>query len=246
MTSAQWLAHKRMIEYSEYEMAGAFEEAIKTSSIRGLPSFMLIMREVPCQQGIPDFVALTSATFISEHDFSNLSSTECSSIVLSLLKHKAGRKRQYIKEKSNISDATLNRVLKELQNNGLICEKDGLYYLSMNSVTINDNVWAFELKLSNWKRAMFQALQNKAFANYSVVVFPFEREKVLQQNISLFDSLNVGVLLFESKTKKSKWLKRPRKEKSISKWQTLFLLGKVAKQHSQSIDLGIPLEHYHD
>lgn len=235
-----------MTEYSEYEMAGAFEEAIKTTSIHGLPSFALIMREVPCQQGIPDFVALTSATFVSEYDFSNLSSTECSSIVLSLLKHKAGRKRQYIKEKSNISDATLNRVLKELQNNGLICERDGLYYLFMNSAATNDNVWAFELKLSNWKRAMFQALQNKAFANYSVVVFPFEREKVLQQNISLFDSLNVGVLLFDSKTKKSKWLKRPRKEKSISKWQTLFLLGKVAKQHSQSIELGIPLEPYHD
>ena len=226
-----------MVEYSELEMSITFESAIKKQSIKGLPSFELLFKEVSCQQGIPDFVGLSSARFIQAHDFSNLSSTESSSIILSLLKHKAGRRKSYIKKKTNISDATLNRVLRELQSNNFIIEKNDLYYLSVEDVPTNDTIWAFELKLSNWKRALFQALQYKAFANYSVVVFPFEKEKVLRQNLSTFTEFNVGILLFDSKSQKAKWLRRPQKEKSISKWQTLFLLGKISKQHSEEISL---------
>lgn len=226
-----------MVEYSELEMSITFENAIKKHSIKGLPSFELLFKEVSCQQGIPDFVGLSSARFIQAHDFSNLSSTESSSIILSLLKHKAGRRKSYIKKKTNISDATLNRVLRELQSNNFIIEKNDLYYLSVEDVPTNDTIWAFELKLSNWKRALFQALQYKAFANYSVVVFPFEKEKVLRQNLSTFTEFNVGILLFDSKSQKAKWLRRPQKEKSISKWQTLFLLGKISKQHSEEISL---------
>lgn len=226
-----------MVEYSELEMSIAFESAIKKQSIKGLPSFELLFKEVPCQQGIPDFVGLSSARFIQAHDFSDLSSTESSSIILSLLKHKAGRRKSFIKKKTNISDATLNRVLRELQSNNFIVEKNHLYYLSVEDIPSNDTIWAFELKLSNWKRALFQALQYKAFANYSVVVFPHEKEKVLRQNLSAFKEFNVGVLLFDSKSQKSKWLIRPQKEKSISKWQTLFLLGKISKQRSEEISL---------
>lgn len=226
-----------MVEYSELEMSITFENAIKKHSIKGLPSFELLFKEVSCQQGIPDFVGLSSARFIQAHDFSNLSSTESSSIILSLLKHKAGRRKSYIKKKTNISDATLNRVLRELQSNNFIIEKNDLYYLSVEDVPTNDTIWAFELKLSNWKRALFQALQYKAFANYSVVVFPFEKEKVLRQNLSTFTEFNVGILLFDSKSQKAKWLRRPQKEKSISKWQTLFLLGQISKQYSKEISL---------
>ena len=226
-----------MVDYSELEMSITFESAIKKQSIKGLPSFEFLFKEVSCQQGIPDFVGLSSARFIQAHDFSNLSSTESSSIILSLLKHKAGRRKSYIKKKTNISDATLNRVLRELQSNNFILERNNLYYLSVENVPTNDTIWAFELKLSNWKRALFQALQYKAFANYSVVVFPFEKEKVLRQNLSTFTDFNVGVLLFDSKSQKAKWLRRPQKEKPISKWQTLFLLGKISKQHSEEISL---------
>lgn len=226
-----------MVDYSEYEMSMTFECAINKQSIKGLPSFELIFKEVPCKQGIPDFVCLSSARFIQTHDFSNLSSTESSSIILSLLKHNAGRRKSYIKKKTNISDATLNRVLRELQSNDFIIERDNLYYLSTEDVPTNDTIWAFELKLSNWKRALFQALQYKAFANYSVVVFPYEKEKVLRQNLRIFLEFNVGILLFDSKSQKAKWLRRPQKEKSISKWQTLFLLGTISKQHSDEISL---------
>lgn len=222
-----------MNEFTELEMSNAFEHTLKVSSIKGLPVFDILYKEISCQQGIPDFVGLSSASFIQNYDFTNLTSIESSSIILSLLKHNSGRKKKYIKEKTALSDATLNRVLKELLLNNFVVEKNHLYYLSVADIPQRDNIWAFELKLSNWKRALFQALQYKAFANYSVVVFPYEKENVLRQNLSAFITLNVGVLLFDVTTKNAKWIRRPRKEHSISKWQTLFLLGKISNQRSQ-------------
>ena len=162
-----------------------------------------------------------------------MTATESCSVILSILKRNSGRKKRYIKEKTSLSDATLNRALRELLINKLVIEKDGLYFLAVNDDPNKNNIWAFELKLSNWKRALFQALQYKAFANYVAVVLPYEKERVLQQNLSTFISLNVGVLLFDPKGKKTKWLRRPKKEPSISKWQTLFMLAKISNQYSK-------------
>ena len=222
-----------MDEFTELEMANAFEHALKASLVKGIPNFDILYREVSCQQGIPDFVGLSSAVLIQNYDFSNLTATESCSIIMSILKRNSGRRKEYIKEKTALSDATLNRALKELLFNGLVVEKNNLYFLSINGNSQKDSIWAFELKLSNWKRALFQALQYKAFANYVAVVLPYERENILRKNLSTFITLNVGVLLFDPKSQKSKWLRRPKKEASISKWQTLFLLGKISNQHSQ-------------
>lgn len=228
-----------MSEISELEMATAFDLTLKMNLIKGIPKFNLLYREVICQQGIADFVGLTSGDFIRRYNFANISSIESSSLVLSLLKHKSGRSRMYLKNKTELSDATLNRTLKELAASNYIFEKDNLYFVSVQNTIPKDNIWAFELKLSNWKRAMFQALQYKAFANYSVVVFPLEKEKVLHENLQAFVEFNIGVLLYDAKTGNNKWLKHPRKEKPISKWQTMFMLAKTSSQYSQEIPIAL-------
>ena len=89
------------------------------------------------------------------------------------------------------------------------------------------DIWAFELKLADWRRAIFQALQYKAFASYSVTVFPLEKEKILQDNIDVFKELNIGLMLLDIETSKSKWLNRPKKSKPISRWQKLYVFFKV-------------------
>lgn len=222
-----------MISFSELEMSDAFEIILKSSTIRGIPQFDLLYKEVASQQGIPDFVGLTSNYFINKYNFEEISSIESASLILSFLKRKSGRRWKYLKEHTSLSDTTLNRILKELLAHKYITIENNLYYLAVTSIPQGDNIWAFELKLSNWKRALFQALQYKAFANYVVVVFPFEKENILRQNLTAFAEMNVGVLLFDANYCRTKWIRRPRKESPISKWQTLFLLGKIAHQHSQ-------------
>lgn len=226
-----------MIQLSELEMANSFEKALKSSVIRCIPHFDIVYRELKCQQGIPDFIGIPSDKFVTTFNFSTLSSIESSSVILSFLKYHSGRRKDYLKKKTALSDNLLNKSIRELQNNKFIVEANGLYYISPQMELFNDNIWAFELKLSNWKRALFQALQNKTFSNFSIVVFPFGKEHVLMQNLDVFAKLNVGVLLFEASSFKTKWLYRAKKEQPVSKWATWFLLGKVSSQKSQEISL---------
>lgn len=224
-------------------MANAFESAIKASAIKSLPNFDLVYREVVCQQGIADFVGLTSAASVFlNNNLEELSSTDSSSQILSLLKLNSGRKIKFLSGRIGITDATLNRVLKELISKNYVVKKNELYYLSKSYNLDKTNIWAFELKLSNWKRALFQALQYKAFANYSVVVFPLAKEKLIKENLDPFQKLNIGVLLFNPETLESKWISRAKKEHSISRWHTVFLLGQISNQfsHEHNISTLLP------
>lgn len=109
-----------------------------------------------------------------------------------------------------------------------ILKKGSLYYLN-SEIILQEEIWAFELKLADWKRAIFQASQYKAFASYSVAVFPAEKENIIRENIQSFKKLNIGVLIFDLKNKKSKWLSRSKKSKPVSKWQMVYILLKLSK-----------------
>ncbi len=220
-----------MFDFSEFEMADVFKYALENSLIKGIPSFEILSSEAMCQQGIADFVGITSAEMVKKYTNISITSSESSSVILSILKYKSGRSREYLQKKTNLSDASFYRATKELIDVGLIIQSGNLYYLSGQSKSEVGDIWAFELKLSNWKRAIFQALQYKAFANYSVIVFPIEKEKLLLNNLETFRNLNIGVLLFDIKNQKSQWLVHPKKEKPISKSQTIYLLYKIASKH---------------
>jgi len=220
---------------SELQMSIAFEKILKTKEkVTGIPKFDLIYKEVVCQQGIADFVCLVTKEGLNQLDiFDNIQILESGTLVFSLLKPKANRSKKFLQEKTGLSEKTIAKVLKELCKNDIaIEEKEGVYHLSPKVIMPSLDIWAFELKISNWKRALFQALQYKAFANYSLVVFPFEKEGVLKKQLELFRELNVGILLFDVTNGKLKFLLHPKKEKPSSKWHMLFTLGQLAHQYS--------------
>ena len=102
------------LEYIEQERMDAFECAIKSMLIKELPNFESVYREL---QGSADFVGFPHEKVIGTYDFSNLSSLEHSSLVLSILKYNSGRTKEYIKERTGIADTSLNRTLRELKSN---------------------------------------------------------------------------------------------------------------------------------
>ena len=218
------------LEYFEQERLDAFECAIKFSIIKELPAFESVYREL---QGSSDFVGFPQEKLIGTYDFSKLSFLEHSSLVLSVLKYNSSRTRDYVKERTGITDTALNRTLRELKANDFIVKKKNLYFLSDSFVQESDNIWAFDIKAPNWKRAFEYAGLHKAFANYVVVVRPFDEADVLQEKVELFAELNVGLLLFNVQTLEYKWLRRPLKDNALSKWQKLFLLGRLSAQHYQ-------------
>lgn len=75
---------------------------------------------------------------------------------------------------------------------------------------------AFELKLSNWQRALRQASRYKFFANTSTVVLPIEKCKSPLKNIELFKKLHIGLWGFNRKTATIKVFYSPRPQKPKS------------------------------
>ncbi|MBR2507287.1 MAG: hypothetical protein IKB70_10415, partial [Bacilli bacterium] len=214
----------------EFEVLDSFERVLKASLIKELPAFERLFREL---QGSADFVGFPHEKLIGTYDFSKLSSLEHGSLVLSILKYNSGRTKDYIKERTGITDTALNRTLRELKANDFLVKKKNLYFLSKSFVQESDNIWAFDIKAPNWKRALQQAGLHKAFANYVVVVRPFDEEETLQEKLELFTELNVGLLLFNFQNLEFKWLRRPLKDNALSKWQKLFFLGRLSAQHYQ-------------
>jgi hypothetical protein len=58
-------------------------------------------------------------------------------------------------------------------------------------------VFAFELKLRNWRRALAQAYRYRSFANRSYVVIDSEFVQPAVARIALFQSANVGLMSFD-------------------------------------------------
>lgn len=54
--------------------------------------------------------------------------------------------------------------------------------------------FAFEMKKSDWKRALTQAFRYKAFVNYSFVIIDIFHEQPAIKNIDLFKRANIGLI----------------------------------------------------
>ena len=221
-----------MFKYSEAEMSEAFEKALKKNMIKSIPEFSELFSELVCHQGIADFVGIPPHSFsfkdlIDDEQKNKFNFLESSSQILSLLKYKSGRTKEYLLIKSSLRENSFNKTVLELEKLGLVIKIENLYYLSYNWKLEKSNIWAFELKLSNWKRAIFQAQQYKAFSSYSIIVYPLEKERTIQKNKAFFQKFNIGLLLFSPETFESKWMIHPKKEIPISKGQTLYLLEKI-------------------
>ena len=89
------------------------------------------------------------------------------------------------------------------------------------------DLWAFELKLKNWKRALYQATQYKAFSNSVFTVFPYYKKALLEKNMHYFKNLNIGCLLLDSDTNELFVLNYPQKEQLIRGSQYLYALNET-------------------
>lgn len=212
-----------MYQFSEEDMGNIFEQVLLEAKVSKNRRFNIVERELCSFQGIPDFIAINALNNI---DNKKLLHPEASCKVLACLKESSGRKFEYIKKTTGLSENVTKNALKELIEKNFVTKNKNLYYSSISDMFESD-IWAFELKLADWRRAIFQALQYKAFASYSVTVFPLEKEKILQDNIDVFKELNIGLMLLDIETSKSKWLNRPKKSKPISRWQKLYVFFKV-------------------
>jgi hypothetical protein len=163
----------RRFPFTEEEMADAFEHLLRTSkALPGVGRFSRVFREVDCQRGRADFVALAHGTtrFLTGK---NINIKFAGSLLLSFLHERAPRSLAYLCESSGLTERTVASAASELaKRKYVLVTESGSYLLNPNRPLRQVQIWAFELKLDKPKRAVFQAQQYRSFAQGVLIVVP--------------------------------------------------------------------------
>lgn len=216
-------------------MANNFENLLNCNEgVKEFPYFKAVFRELNCKQGIPDFIAISgeNTEVFQENIYdSEVISLDSGSLIISLLKPKAPRTLRYILNKTGLSHITVKKAIKDLIVRGIVSEtENGSFVLSEKWELPKVELWAFELKLKDWKRALFQCLQYKAFANRVIMVMPEDKENIIVKNIETFKNYQIGIMLFNHVNFNYKILLKPSKINPTSKSHNIYAVGKIATE----------------
>lgn len=215
---------------NEYELGKRFEEYLNNSK-QQLFKFDVLFKEVESFQGIPDYIGVLVNDKEACEKFADMISKEkwsTTSKILSCLKSKMYHTIEYLEENTGLSKQTLQKDIMSLCKKDLVIQNvTGSYKLSDKYIVPQMQMYAFELKLDNWKRALFQAIRYKTFSEYNYVVMPIDKKELLLKKIDVFRENNVGLLLFDARLYKVEVLYKARKNQSISKFHSHYMKGKI-------------------
>lgn len=191
---------------SELDLTNAFESSLGKSWWSGEPLQRPLVRELDCINAFPDILAVTA---IPEMFSAPL--TPCMAQLISLLQEKGLLEFERLVELAGRSRASVLSAIYQLEADCWVdISPDRSVLLRPRKDTDSGKLWSFELKLENWKRALYQATRNQAFADYSVVVLPIGKMKVAEIEQFVFQKLGIGLLVFDEKTLEGRWIVEPR------------------------------------
>lgn len=94
---------------------------------------------------------------------------------------------------ARLSKTTVNRILKNLQDNGLVSQQNS-QYLASYSLPSCENIIAIEAKVKDWKSGVRQALRYKEYADYSYLAIYEDNINSCLENIDLFKKFGIGLI----------------------------------------------------
>lgn len=192
-----------------------------------------LIREMDCWQGRADVVEAYvndgwNLPKGAEHIISRLGPSQ----LLAVLYPKRKQKFKDIVTLSGLSQSTVRRYLKELFQSGLVQKFDSdLYTLHPEIILPHVTFHAYEGKLHNWKRALYQAINYLGFAQYSSIVMPERYIKGALENIEYFKINGIGIISVSNQ--KYKVHLKPKKNRPRKKSFHLVGIGKTISNINQ-------------
>ena len=213
-------------------MAQAFQRLLLSEN--GLPSvgvFGAIYREITCQQGRPDFIALRYTSSSGEGEHMNVRGL-VGPAILQRLKPAAPRTIDYLVSTLEFGRDSIQRSLRQLIERGYVEQlESGAYRLGNVNQLQTPEIWTFELKLSNPKKAVFQAQQSRAYAERAIIVVPPGQEKNYGRFEVTMQRWHIGLATFDPLTGVFRFVKKGRKSRALSPTQQLYTLSQLSAGH---------------
>lgn len=220
---------------TEAEMSQSFRRALRSGMIH--PGAVTnSVAELSAQDGIADYV-LTPTNLVGQKldwifRLAQFVTTPAAASIVASLRTPEKKSVERIAGETGLSGKTVSSILAR------IVSKDGMangsaqdgFRLRRAVRDYDIELWAYELKLKNWKRAMYQAIQYKTFAHRVLIVLPVEARHVVASKISLLKRYGVGLLILDSRTDSIELLVRPRRSRPRSLGHYLYALSVFARR----------------
>jgi hypothetical protein len=158
----------------------------------------LVAAEFACGEGVADIVqAWVAAEALARWPdvWWEALTSETAAALVSHLQHRGAGSLAALAQVRGLTLPTTRRHVSDLRRAGLLEMHDGVYRLADEArVRPGSEIWAFELKLRDWRRALYQALRYRSFAHYAVVVLP-ERRPSVTIDVSAFALFGIGLVV---------------------------------------------------
>jgi len=193
----------------------------------GIGSFNAVYPEVSCHQGRPDFIALRYKDCLQSTRLPEAMGI-VGPAILTILKPKAPRTLSYLVSHSEFSEDSIRRLLRQLVASGHVKRTEtASYSLGGVATQLQTELWAFELKLDNPKRAVFQAQQSRLYANRAVIVVPPRQESHYLKYKMTMKRWNIGLATFDPDNGIFKISRRCRNTRAISPQHQIYALSQI-------------------
>ena len=155
----------------------------------------------------------------------NLLQNRTASRLLATLRQGSSQSEEALLPRIGVTSPILRKWLRALSEAGLITTtRNGNFRAMPRSTLPSFEICAFELKLTNWQRALYQATRYKSFSHRVFVVMPANNAHAAFKHKEQFRKANIGLVAHEL-SGQSHVLVRPLKRPPYSGYRTIMALG---------------------
>lgn len=192
----------------------------------------LLINEMNIRWGNIDLVEINSVSLPFTKEQCKVLSKPSNAKIFSRLNNKRPLSKQKLFMGMGISESTFQNALGELLRADLIVREKQNYRRNVNFVFPKVVITGYEAKLTDYKKAIFQAKMNKAYVDYSYMVFPMDvAEKLVEKYGEVIESLDLG-LVGVSGNKIKKYIKAKKSEeiKPYIRLMNLVISSEMCKE----------------
>jgi hypothetical protein len=231
-----------MGELTEAALAESFRQAVSDEAFRLHDRRIShVLSEFSARDGRADFVLTPSRLKPAQLDWiarvgRGVATPGAASVLAALPRGSTVREAE-IGSRVGLAGSGVHRILKRLEAEGLASRScSGRFRSERWDAEDQVELWAYELKLSNWSHGFYQALQYRVFAHSVAIVLAEEYAHRIVPRLDRFRRFNVGVLALDAGTNRMRVLVRPRRATPGSRAHYLYAVSVLARRLIASPD----------